>query len=265
MEKPIVSVIMGVYNAEKTVDAAIESIISQTYEKWELIICDDCSEDSTWDHLNVYKNKDERIRLLKNEKNYKLAATLNRCLSIAKGKYIARMDADDISLSERFEKQVWILDNSGFDVVGCAAKISDGNSIQGIRICKEYPEENDVLNGTPFIHPSIMMKKEVYDQLGGYTVSRRTIRGQDWDLWFRFFAHGYKGYNICEPLIVYYERKSDLKKRTLKAAVGTSKTVYNGFRLLKVPYYKYYLILKPIISYFIPEIIKKNMRGESIE
>ena len=97
---------MGVHNNETTIKRCIDSIINQTYENWELIICDDCSSDGTYDVLKDYEKKDDRIVLIKNKKNCKLAKSLNNCLAIAKGTYVARMDADDECLSDRIERQV---------------------------------------------------------------------------------------------------------------------------------------------------------------
>ena len=159
MSEPLVSIIMGVYNCENSIEAAIESILQQTYDNWELIMCDDGSTDSTYSIAIRYMEQyPDKIVVLKNEKNLRLAATLNRCLGAAKGEYIARMDADDVSLPQRFETQVIFLENHHeYDVVGCSAKIFDGKNINGVRVCKANPNKNDVLFGPPFIHPTIMI------------------------------------------------------------------------------------------------------------
>ena len=102
---PKISVIMGVHNGEKTLPRAIESILNQTFADFELIICDDCSSDSTVHVINDYIRKDDRVILIKNKSNSGLAASLNNCIKISKGEYIARMDDDDVSHAERFEKQ----------------------------------------------------------------------------------------------------------------------------------------------------------------
>lgn len=264
-KQPLISVIMGVYNAENRVSDCIESIIKQTYRNWEFVICDDCSKDRTYQILKQYQQKDNRIRIIRNEKNMKLAASLNNCLREAKGIYIARMDDDDISIPERFEKQVIFLnENPEYSVVGSNAQISDGQEIIGNRFCKESPSKTDVLFGPPYIHPSIMMRKCVYDQLNGYTVASCTKRGQDWDLWFRFYAAGFKGYNIQEKLIIYHESPEDYKKRTFQTALGYTKIAVNGYKMLKVSGWKYIFTLKPIMSYLIPEILKEKMRHEKL-
>lgn len=261
--KPKVSVIMGAYNEEETIEKCIESIIAQTYENWEFIICDDCSNDRTNEIVSSYVKKDSRIILIKNQKNMRLAASLNNCLKIASGKYVARMDADDIALPHRFEKQVDFLEkHEEYSVVGSAVKVFDGKNILCVRKNKTAPTADDVLYGPTFMHPTIMMRKDSYDKLNGYTVSKRTMRGQDWDLWFRFYAAGYKGYNLEEPLLLYHESVDDYKKRTFRTAKGYFKTALSGFKLLGVPKIKYIIAFKPILSAIVPEAIKRKIRKE---
>lgn len=264
MKRPLVSVIMGVYNAENRVSNCIESIINQTYTNWEFIICDDCSSDHTYQILKRYQHQDNRIKIIRNERNIKLAASLNYCLQEAKGHYVARIDDDDIAVPDRLEKQVDFLNNHpNYSVVGSNAKIFDGKKNAGIRYCKEYPTRTDVLFGPPFIHPSIMMRKDAYDLLHGYTVASRTKRGQDWDLWFRFYAAELKGYNLQETLIIYHESPDDYKKRTFRRALGYTRTAIIGYRLLRIPAWKYVFSLKPIISFIVPEAIKRYVRHEN--
>ena len=97
-KEPSLSVIMGVYNGQPFLSKAIESILNQTFTDFEFIICDDCSTDDSAKILREFAAKDSRIRLLQNKQNKGLAATLNNCLNIARGTFIARMDCDDISL-----------------------------------------------------------------------------------------------------------------------------------------------------------------------
>ncbi len=106
MDKPLVSVLLCVYNGEKYLREAMDSIIFQTYPNWECIVIDDCSVDGTNDILREYAKKDRRIRLYRNEKNSKLPQSLNRALELASGRYVLRMDADDVCRKDRFEKQV---------------------------------------------------------------------------------------------------------------------------------------------------------------
>ena len=134
MNQPKVSVIMGIYNCEKTLSEAIESIIRQTYENWELVMCDDGSTDRTYAVADQYRKQfPEKIILLKNERNRKLSYTLNRCLQAARGELIARMDGDDISRSDRLQKQVdYLLSHPDLQVVGCAMQRFDEKGLHDI-------------------------------------------------------------------------------------------------------------------------------------
>jgi len=256
---------MATYNEEKNIRKSIDSIISQSYENWELIICDDCSSDNTVSIIKEYQRKDNRIHLIVNDKNIKLAASLNKCLKLCKGAYVARMDADDECLPNRFEVQIsFFMNNDSYDVVGTAALINDETGCYKIRRMKEIPTKNDVLLGPVFIHPSIMMKTKVYRELGGYSVLERTTKGQDWDLWFRFFAKNYCGYNLQEPLLIYHEDKNDYKKRTFKTSMKFFKTALFGFKLIKPPFYKWILVFKPVVSFFVPNCIKKKIHNKRV-
>lgn len=256
-EKPLVSVIMALYNCEETLSSAIDSIISQTYDNWELIMCDDCSKDNSYNIAKAYADKYKNIKLLKNNINQKLAYSLNRCLKISNGKYIARMDTDDISIDERLEKQVCFLENNPeIDVVGAAIIPFDENGDRDVRYRKEYPTVLDLKRDVTFFHPTIMMKKTVYDKLNGYKVLNRTIKGQDLDLWFRFFASGFKGANIQEPLLKYHESVLDYKKkRNIVFSWGMTKTCLVGFWNNNFPLYYYPWAFKHIVGALVPREI----------
>lgn len=265
-EKPLVSIIMGIYNCAESLAISIKSILEQTYTNWELIICDDCSTDNTYETACKYADLYENITVIRNSENMKLAYTLNQCLSVANGKYVARMDADDICLPDRLRKQVLILETyPEYDVVGGGIIPYDKNSEKRPRIPKEIPQVKELIKDVPFYHPTIMMRRSVYDNLEGYTVEKRTIKGQDMDLWFRFFAKGYKGYNIQEPILKYHESMEDYKKkRNYDAAWGMVQTRYLGFKLNNIPLYLYPCILKPVISVTIPRKIMYRLHNRNV-
>lgn len=264
--KPLVSIIMGAYNCEKTITKCVNSIIMQTYKNWEFIICDDCSNDNTLTILKEYQKNDSRIIIIHNEENLKLAASLNKCLKIAKGKYIARMDADDESLPERIEKQVnYLENNSEIDVVGCNRIIFDEYGEKGIRKSIEKPNKDNLIKDTPFAHPTIMMKKEVYDKLGGYVSDKTTIRAEDLELWFRFFENDFKGYNMQEVLYKYKESKEDYSKRSLIAGIQTAKVYLKGYRKLKIPIVKRIYFLKPIVAALIPNFFLEKYHSKKLK
>ena len=252
-----VSVIMGAYNCASVVGRSIESIMAQSYQDWEFIICDDCSTDETCRVIHEYIDKDSRIKLIHNEKNCRLAYSLNHCLSVATGEYIARMDADDICLPVRLEKQVEFLDHHPeFAVVGGGVILYDEAGDRNQLLNDEVPVVKSMKWGVPFFHPTIMMRKTVYDSLNGYVVSKRTRRGQDYDLWFRFFAAGNKGYNLQEPVLKYHDNLNDYnKKSSLSSAWGTTKTLLKGFRMNRFPFYDYPWAFIPVLKVLVPKSI----------
>lgn len=253
---PRVSIIMATYNCKDTLKKSIDSILLQTYTDWEFIICDDCSSDGSYGVLLEYKNRySDKFIVLRNEVNSKLAFSLNRCLEIAKGEYIARMDGDDISVPERLQRQVSFLDaNPEYAVVGTAMSAfeQDDCKLKNTRYVKEIPSPNDLLNGPCFFHATIMMRKQAYELVGGYTVSDRTMRAQDYDMWFRFFANGLTGYNLQEALYLVREDDAALKRRTIKSRCYEVQTKLIGYHLLNYPWYKYICAFKPIMSALVP-------------
>ena len=255
MNEKKVSIIMGIYNCAKTLPAAIESVLTQTYTNWELIICDDGSRDNTYEIAQNYQRQyPEKIILLKNEENQKLAATLNHCLSVATGEYVARMDADDENLPERLECEVTFLnEHPEVTCVGSSVVVFDDDGSEYERVFSGNPQHTCLIHGAPCAHPTIMMRKEAYDQLNGYRSVSETLRAEDIDMWFRFFREGFTVWNIQEPLYRYRENAVDFKKRTLKAAIGTTKVCLIGYKMLHYPAHYYPYAFKPIVVALIPK------------
>ena len=257
---PKVSIIMATYNCEKTLRSSIESIISQTYTDWEFIICDDCSTDKTYAILAQYKiSYPEKFVIIKNKQNSKLSYSLNRCLGLSKGEYIARMDGDDESLPERLERQVKFLDeHKEYAVVGVAMTPFDEKGLKPARYAKKEPGPCDMLSRSPFFHATIMMRKTAYDEVNGYTVSKRTARAQDYDMWFRFFEKGLRGYNLQESLYLVLEDTEAIKRRTMKTRIYEVATKLKGYKMLNYPWYLYPYALKPVLAALAPSgLIKK--------
>ncbi|QMT16760.1 glycosyltransferase [Planococcus maritimus] len=261
---PKVSVIMGVYNTndEKMLKQAIDSILNQTFEDLEFIIRDDGSTDNTFEIVERLTSEDQRVKLLKNTKNIGLAATLNKCLENAQGKYIARMDADDICSLERIEKQVSFLDNNKeYSLVGSNATLFDGESEIKTRKMPEFPKKESFLFNSPYIHPTIMMDSEVYKILGGYRESKETLRCEDYDLFFRLYTLGYKGYNIQENLFKFREDNNAFKRRKFKYRIDEMKVRHKGFKSLKLyPKAAPYLV-KPLIVGILPIKVLKLIKN----
>ena len=185
-DAPPVSVVMPVYNSAHVVADAVESILHQTFGDFEFIIVDDGSTDSTEEILREYAALDGRIKLY-NQENCGLIASLNRYCRVANGKYIARMDADDISLPARLEKQFRYLEaHSEVGVLGTWIQDVDSNRTPII----EWPVPADpvvvrwfLFFGNCIAHPSVMMRRELLDRLGYYRPS--AIHVEDYDLWIR--------------------------------------------------------------------------------
>lgn len=161
---------MSVYNGMPYLKEAVQSILFQTYSNFEFIIVDDASTDKTWQYLKSLKDK--RVKLIKNEKNLGIAASLNKALKIARGDYIARMDADDISLPRRLEIQLGFLQrNHDIDLCGTWADLIDENDkIIGE---KKFPKNHEDINRllmflSPVIHPTFFAKSIVFKKLSGY-------------------------------------------------------------------------------------------------
>lgn len=257
-----VSIIMGVYNNQTTLRQALDSIISQTYNDWEFVICDDASTDCSYEILLEYKQKyPDKIILLRNSENMKLAFSLNRCLKKARGKYIARMDGDDISNKHRLEKQVQFLENNHqYDLVGTLMQSFDKNGLKHIVNIKEIPEKTDLPIFNPFHHATIMMKKSVFNKLNGYTVSKKTRRMEDVDLWYRFYENKFKGYNMQEVLYYVREDEAAYKRRKFTYYLDASKIVWSGVKRLNLPKKYYIYSFKPIMAWLTPRKLKVYWR-----
>jgi glycosyltransferase EpsE len=237
MADPVVSVIMATYNCADTVEAALDSIAEQSYPRWEIVLCDDASTDDTYAILKQFAEAHPgRVILLRNEQNRKLPFSLNRCLEHASGELIARMDGDDISRPSRLERQVAFLEeNPDVALVGTSMQRFNVDGFGDVVLPPERPNRWTLRSTVPFCHATIMARAGVYEELDGYTVSERTARCEDIDLWFRFFHHGFRGQNLPEPLYLVREDLAAIRRRTLKGRVNLYRTTLRGFRLLDYP------------------------------
>ena len=194
-ENPKISVVMSVYNGSCYLRESIESILNQTFTNFEFIIINDCSTDNSWEIINEYAKKDLRIILINNQENIGLTKSLNKGLKIAKGEYIARQDADDISLPDRLLIQTSFLDTHlEVGAIGSDAEaIDDKGEFIGNR---HLPFENNnkglieheklqayLLINNCLYHSSLIARKNLVNQLGGYQEDLRYA--QDYDLWWR--------------------------------------------------------------------------------
>jgi len=254
---PLVSVIMPVYNGAKYIDEAIESILSQTFSDFEFIIIDDGSTDDTIQHIKRFN--DHRMLLLKNEHNMGITQSLNRGLESAKGEYICRMDADDISLANRLEKQVSFLQKySSIVLVGSSAdQIDDKGIIVGEELMPLSPAEINRIKfiHNPFIHGSVMFRKSLLVEFGGYDV--RWKYNEDYDLWLRFTSR-YLAMNMSDKLLRRRIHQSNIT--VLKEVELVKYRLQTLFHAI-LYYYKNPLlmlyIVRPMIAYFYKVLLKR--------
>ncbi|MFJ8524750.1 glycosyltransferase family 2 protein [Bacillus cereus] len=265
---PKVSIIMGVYNTpdEEMVSLAINSIINQTYSNWEFVICDDGSTDNTWEILCKLAKQDPRIVLIKNKENMGLAETLNNCINASNGEYIARQDADDYSMPERLEKQVAFLNkNSEYSIVGTLANLFDSQSIWGTRGEAGQRVKKDFLWGTPFIHPTVMMRKEDLKRANGYYVSKETLRTEDYDLFMRMYALGMKGYVLSDILFSYREDRLAYMKRKYRYRIDEARVRYKGFKNLGLMPLGLLYVIKPLLVGLIPGALMHQVKSKVLK
>ena len=255
-----ISVVMSVYNAEKYLNEAVDSILTQTYEDFELILINDKSTDRSGQILGEYAQRDSRIVILENEENIGLTKSLNRGLAIAKGEYIARMDADDISVPHRFARQVQFLDeNPEYSFVSSIGRYidEDGNPEQ-LRL---FPETNEEIYAMmpkvdAVMHPGVMFRREDIAKIGNYCEDFRVV--QDYDLWFRGMAAGYKFYNIQEPLVLFRRNDSYNTRKSRAYRMVDYRVRKKGYKINKIPLHKrVYLIVPLALAYIPPKIMDK--------
>lgn len=258
---PKISVIMGIYNCASTLEQAVNSLIAQTYTNWELIMCDDGSTDDTYAVAQKLVETDSRIKLIKNAHNCGLNKTLNNCLALADGTYIARMDGDDDCDAHRFEKQVAFLESHPeFAIVSSGMRFFDENGEWGQTLKKEYPTEHDVVVGSPICHAPVIMRKECMNRVGGYTEDKRMLRVEDVNLWIKLYAAGYRCYNIQEPLYRMRNDQNALNRRKYKYRVNSVYVRLLGCRMLHLSPVSYVKAVKPMIIGLVPAGIRHYIR-----
>jgi glycosyltransferase involved in cell wall biosynthesis len=204
MTNNLITVLMPVYNAEKYLHEAIDSILNQTYKHFELIIINDGSTDRSEEIIKSYK--DPRIQYLKNNTNLGLSATLNKGLQLATGKYIARMDADDISHPARFEKQVAYLESHpDYGIVGSMYVMLDGErkiyEIGGMSFREDEEIKISLFSNNVFAHGETMFRKELIDR-HNFSYNKIYNPCEDYYLWTQMSS--FTKFHILENILYYY-------------------------------------------------------------
>ncbi|MDD7388399.1 MAG: glycosyltransferase [Lachnospiraceae bacterium] len=254
---PTISVIMGIYNCAETLPESIESILNQTFTDWELIMCDDGSSDDTYHvaerYASVYQNK---IVLLKNEKNRGLNYTLNKCLEAAKGAYIARMDGDDRCSADRLEIELNTLKQEPeIAIVSSDMQFFDETGIWGNISHPTYPVNRDFLFGSPFCHAPCLVKREAYLAVGGYSDEKKLLRVEDYHLWIKMYQAGYRGKNIHIPLYQMRDDRNAYSRRKFRYRVNEAYVKMVAVKKLKLPVTGYIYALRPILVGLLPPVV----------
>lgn len=198
--KTLTSIIMCEYNTpDEQLKLSIESMLNQTYKNFEFIIIDDKSSRDISSIINSYN--DERIKLYYNDYNMGLENSLNKAIGLCNGEYIIRMDTDDISYPNRIEKQVnFIKQNPEYSIICGRVEIFDNDGVYSVSKVKGEMYKKDLIKGTPFIHPTMLINKKHLVQVGGYPLYRRC---EDYAMAMKMYANGFKGYIMDDILLKY--------------------------------------------------------------
>lgn len=253
MKSPKITVLMSVYNGEKYIKEAIDSILFQTFKDFEFLIINDGSTDRTAEIIRSYS--DQRIKIHKNKENFGLTKSLNIGLKLARGEYIIRQDADDISMSERLEKELDFLEtHKDYAVVGTFVKIMNENS-KIIRLLKRPVNDGQIREflkkDNCITHGSSMIRMESFYDVGFYDESME--RSQDYELWLRI-SKKYRMANIPEYLYIWRNHKDNIEAK------------YKGEQEIFVALAKVKndtLNIKETTRYFINSLLKKKKNSRS--
>lgn len=249
---------MSVFNNEKTIGASIESILSQTFRDFELIICDDGSSDNSSSIIKEYCKKDSRIVFIQNPHNMGLSFSLNKCIEASKSFFCARMDGDDLCDENRLKIEYEFLTNHPeYAFVSTSMKKFDEKGFYSVPSSREpySPTIDDCVKGSPFCHASILIRKNAYERVGGYRDLKKTKGVEDYDLWLRLYAVGLYGCIIRQPLYSMYDGRDANHRRTFKRRLNEAWVRHDGYKRLRINIFKRIYVLKPIIIGLIPKCL----------
>lgn len=246
-----VSVIMSEYNTEyEVLEESIKSILNQTYQDFEFIIVNDGSESSL--HHIVNKLKDDRIIILENTKNLGLPQSLNKAINYSSGKYLVRMDTDDIAHPKRIEKQLsFIKTNRMYSVVGTSYNLLTENGKKYAKVYSGEIDKEQFLRRRLPAHPSVIMKKKDIIDVGKYETNK-VRRSEDLVLWAKLLLSNKRIYVMEDILLDYRVNIGDYGKRTFSTRKDEVYNRIKYYKKLKASPYHYFLILKSILASVMP-------------
>jgi len=251
--KPLVSVIMPMYNADKYVTEAIESVLFQTYDNIEFIIIDDGSTDYSYFIADYYKNNFDNIILHKHKKNLGIVFSRNLGFNLMspKTKYVAIFDADDIMLKDKIAAQVEYMENNP-DIAACGGHtyiINEKTSVLGERLYETSPEKlkQNILINSPFAQPTVMIRESILSSIGNYSADAKFDRARDYDLWVRI-ADKHKISNMDKHLIQYRVSTTQGKTIHLKQTIRSTIQIRKKW-LLKKGYFNVKALIRHIMEH----------------
>lgn len=278
-KKTLISVLMGSLYGRKNLfllQRSIDSILAQSFDCFEFLICDDGSTHGAKRLVEEYAKRDPRIRMIRPGNKFDLAAKLNACLKEAKGEYIARMDDDDFSHPERFQKQLQALsENIEIDFAGSNVRLvqvvhregSDDHVTSrriGIRKLPEFPTVRDFLMTQPFIHPALMFRRSALEAVGGYSEDKHQILCEDYDLLLRMYAKGFRGMNLQEELLDYTVPADGKGPRRMRHRMNEAITRFARFKELDLLPKALPYVVKPILVGLLPGRVADRLKSIAI-
>lgn len=248
-----ISVLMGIYNCASTLQEALDSLYAQTYQDFKIILCDDGSKDDTLKIAELNAKLHDNVVVIKNPKNMGLNYTLNHCLQYADTEYVARMDGDDLSLPTRFETEINFLDShSDYAVVSTPMIYFDETGDFKHGRGDGEVSAKDFIHGTPICHAPSMSRTEAIKKVGGYSVDNKLLRVEDYHLWFKVYAAGYKLYMLNEPLYKMRDDRNAISRRNWLTRKNEFYVKHIGYNMIGLPLYSQVYAFVPIVKFFIP-------------
>ena len=256
MFKPkALTVLMSVYNGEVYLEDAIGSILRQTFTDFDFLIIDDASTDKSSAILEKFAKQDSRIKIITNQENYGLAYSLARGVEAAKTPWIARMDADDLSMRDRLDKQInYIEEHPEIDILGSyALNINDDGEILGTRtVPLEHKNISRLIWTNPLIHPTVLFRRSAILKIGSYYSKTRQRIPEDYQLWFRACAAGLQFANLPEPLIYYRFSEKNFVRNNLQFLLAHVLIGWQGCWRVKAAPLAYLGVTKPLVLGILP-------------
>lgn len=244
----LISIIMAAYNAEKTIVQAVESVLTQTYPHFELLVVNDCSTDRTVDLVKEIATQDKRVRLISNQKNSGVSYTRKHGLDEARGSWIAILDSDDVWAPEKLEKQIALQEKTNADLLftGSAFMDADGKPINWYLHAPSEVSYRQLLKQNVLSNSSALVRKELYAK--HYAVGDGMH--EDFAIWLGILKEGRKAYGVDEPLLIYRIAKSSKSGNKVKAAKMNWNTYrYVGLNLVSALYYECWYMVKGLLKY----------------